>query len=140
MTEISKNNLLILAARCELELPSRGLDYDIWLATSGKRDENLDTQGFAARGVALVYNIKDDDRLNWFNVPAYTTSLDAAATLSTWMLISASDIEADGLPAVRLGDPSPRQGIKEVLGLCGRTLALTWCAAALKARAALLES
>ena len=69
----------------------------------------------------------------WFNVPTYTASLDAAVGLSNWILLHASDIGADGLPLVQLGDPS-RSPVVEVTGIHQR-LVIAWCIAALKARA-----
>ncbi len=66
-------------------------------------------------------------------IPHYTTSLDAARSLSNWVLVYASDVGADGLALVRLADTgSP---VKEVEGIHNR-LEMAWCIAALKARQA----
>lgn len=65
-------------------------------------------------------------------VKRYTTSLDAVRSLSNWVLIRASDIAADGLALVELGDPSRSPSV-EVTGIHA-DLILAWCIAALKAR------
>ena len=75
----------------------------------------------------MPYNAID----SW-HVPNYTTSLDAARSLSNWVLIQASDIAADGLAFVELGDPSRSPSV-EVHGIHAN-LVLAWCVAALKAR------
>lgn len=65
--------------------------------------------------------------------PHYTTSIDAARSLSNWMLIYASDIGADGLAMVKLGNPSLSSPSLEVYGIHS-DLIIAWCIAALKAR------
>jgi hypothetical protein len=54
-----------------------------------------------------------------------------ARYLCSWLLLQASDIGADGLPLVRLGDPSVTA---EVVGI-GRTLEQAYFAAAFRALA-----
>lgn len=68
----------------------------------------------------------------------WTRKLDDAVKLSDWILLYASDIGADGLPMVVLGDGSVAPS-REAKGIAGGTLALTWCAAALRARAAMAK-
>ena len=68
----------------------------------------------------------------WANhPPPFTTSLDAARSLSDWVLIYASDIGADGLAMVKLGDPG-RSPSPEVVGIHA-SLEIAWCIAALRA-------
>lgn len=68
----------------------------------------------------------------WRPLPAYTTSLDAARSLSDWVLIHAGDISADGLAQVILGNPATTP-VGEVEGIHQR-LEIAWCIAALKTR------
>lgn len=63
-----------------------------------------------------------------------TSSIDAARTLSDWVLLTLSDIGADGLPYAVLGDPSQSPSV-EVTGI-GATPAIALCIAGLKTRSA----
>lgn len=65
---------------------------------------------------------------------SYTSSFDLARGLSKWVLVHASDIGADGLPLVRLGNPG---NVMIVLGVGqgDKGLARAMCAAALQALA-----
>lgn len=69
-------------------------------------------------------------------VPRYTSSIDAARTLSNWLLVHASDIGADGLPLVRIANPGATP-VGEVDGIAfgggKNALARAYCAAALRA-------
>lgn len=65
-------------------------------------------------------------------IPRFTESLDAARGMSNWVVLYASDIGADGLALVQLGDPS-RSPTVEVSGI-HPSLVVAWCIAALKAR------
>lgn len=69
---------------------------------------------------------KGDEFARW----NYCRDLDQASKISGWALLHASDISADGLPHVVLTD-----GTTEAKGIGGRNLTMTWCAAALRARA-----
>lgn len=112
MTEKSnaRQVLLDLADRCEREEPSRELDFLI--------------------GVALVGR---PPIAGWeHELPCYTTSVDAAFTLSNWLLISLSDIAADGMIQCELGDPGRNL---VAVSVCARTRALALCASSLRARA-----
>lgn len=62
----------------------------------------------------------------------WTRKWEAARSLSDWILVHASDIGADGLPLVHLADPETG---REAKGVAGRTLTLTYCAAACRALA-----
>lgn len=61
----------------------------------------------------------------------YTISLDAARSLSNWVLLHLGDIGADGLPYAVLGDPSQTPP-KEATGI-GATIELALCIAGVKA-------
>lgn len=78
------------------------------------------------------YTLGDDDQPDYIPT-SYTASLDATMTLvpEGWMLITLSDIAADGMPFARLGDCDK----VEECGIAGNTT-LALCAAALRARAA----
>ena len=65
-------------------------------------------------------------------VSYYTMSLDASRSLSNWVLVFASDIGADGLAMVELGDPSHSPSV-EVCGIHS-ILEIAWCIAGLRAR------
>lgn len=60
----------------------------------------------------------------------WTRNMEDTMQLSDWVLLHASNID---MPVVRLGNPGTDQ---TAVGLGGRTLRLTWCAAALRACAA----
>lgn len=96
------------------------------------------THGHSSDGLGFLeysYLTNDGERLRYQNPPPhYTTSIDATRSLSNWVLIAASDIGADGLAYVKLGNPatSPSQ---EVMGIHA-DLVMAWCIAALKAREA----
>ena len=87
-------------------------------------------------GTVTTYQVDDDEdygpfgstRWHW---PHYTASLDAARTISNWVLITASDIAGDGLAFVRLGNPSKSSSL-EASG-CHNHLSIAWCIAALYA-------
>ena len=68
------------------------------------------------------------------NAPRYTSSIDAALTLlnKVGILLSLSDIGADGLPLAIVADPT-REGESTFEGI-GCNLAISLCIAALKAR------
>lgn len=87
-------------------------------APEGSRE--LDAE--IAMALGEVYSPYDRVRL-------YTTDLTAARSLSDWMLLYASDIGADGLAVVRLGDPASS---REVVGIHAR-LEIAWVIAAIKA-------
>lgn len=115
--------LLALADRCEREEASRDLDFAIMLARDGQpvrapsKSEKPWLKIRASRAV----------------VPLVTSDLNAARSLSGWLLAHASDID---VPMVRLSNSAIN---KTVEGYGGRTLILTWVAAALRACAADLE-
>lgn len=68
----------------------------------------------------------------------YTDSLDAARGICpSAMLVFASDIGADGLPMVKLVLDTSTTPVKEYTGI-GHTLVLAWCAASLRAHAAII--
>lgn len=126
--------LLALADRCEQATgPDRELDGAI--ATSlGWTDVHgsvlrADFQGGRPPGV-----------IDWWDhVPRFTASLDAARTISEWVLLHASDIGADGLALVELGNPTTTPtGLVRGVGYGGgqHALVLALCAAALRALAA----
>ena len=109
--------LLQLADRCEKEEPNRILDEAIRAA--------VDHQTV----------VKSGGGWDIYTADHYTTSLDAAMTLTNWLIITISDIAADGLALVKLGNPGTS---KETIGLGiakHANLAITFCAAALRARA-----
>lgn len=62
-------------------------------------------------------------------LPCWLTSIDAALTLTDWILITLSDIAGDGMPFARFADSDGREAIG-----CARTKALAVVAAALRAR------
>lgn len=114
------DELSALADRCEREEGSRDLDVAIAEAVGAPVGAN--------------------EGHTYGNTLDYTTSLDAAVTLSDWCIAHLSEIGADGLPMCVLTD-----GTREAQGMClnsptsGVTaLARALCAAALRARAALL--
>ncbi len=119
-----------LIARLEAATgPDEELDGEIALIagwTYGKRERERqpwwrDAQGYRA-GVG-----------GWDNrPPPFTGSFDKARTLSDWLLVQASDIGADGLPLVILGNPGVTPPA-DATGI-GATLPLCMCIAALKAR------
>lgn len=136
--------LLALADRCEREEPSRALDCDISNAALGTR---LFPHGASVTGVADT-NGKGSV---WKGECAfYTTSLDAAVTL----------VPEGWHATIYQGDPTTRnfkhktqlaphmenddgwaaasEAASEAAGK-GKTLAMSICAAALRARAAVLE-
>ena len=63
-----------------------------------------------------------------WKIPYYTTSFDAARTISNWVLLHLSDIGADGLPYAKLGNPGEST---EVTGI-GATIELALCIAGVK--------
>lgn len=71
-----------------------------------------------------------------WDVPRYTSSIDAARALSQWLLLYASDIGGDGLAMVRLGMPEHPPRTVEGYGLGGglHALARAYCAAAIRTR------
>lgn len=70
-------------------------------------------------------------RAEW-HIPFYTASLDAARSISSWLLISLSDISAGGLPFAVLGDPS--QSPPGQVSGCGATIELSLCIAGIKTK------
>lgn len=104
---MSAATLLELADRCEREEPSQVLD------------------------AAICEAVRGDCIYPW---PAYTSSIDAARTLSDWLLEIASDID---MPVVRLAHTDP---VREVASYGARTLALAWCAASLRALASMEQT
>ncbi len=143
---LSRRDILLrLAERCEREEPSLELSVRIFLALNDP--DVLVIDDTAARFPRPHRHVKarsiwNDSWPNWgdrhqvegiareLGCPDCASSLDAASTLSGWALAYASDIGADGLPLVVLTD-----GTSEAKGVAGRNLTLTWCAAALRARA-----
>lgn len=121
-------HLRALARDCEIDPPSRQLDRLI-------ADTILPSALSWLRPIAVYY------------CPFYSTDLSSAMRIAppNWLNITISDIAGDGLSFVKLGTPSfverhIENGIegnlistREAVGVGGRTLALTYCAAALRA-------
>ena len=109
--------LIALAERCEREEPSAALNFAIWEAVYARR--------------APVGTFEE-----WV-APAYTASLDAAVTLVpdgwSWFCEGPASISA----AAHIWNPSARASA-EYRSLA-KTPALALCAAALRARAAILK-
>lgn len=83
----------------------------------------------------IIESVKNADcYIDVDSPPSYTVSLDAARGLSNWVLIYASDIGADGLALVRLGNPAVSPS-PEVSGIHS-SLEIAWCIAGLKAQEA----
>lgn len=130
---MSDDLLLRLADRCEREQPSRELDRAIWLAVVPGATHKT-THVPHPKGAYTIEEERQDHRL--VIVPAYTTSLDAAVTLVPdgaewhWLAVS-SDVM--GEPMARVCTVENSQHMKP-----GRAMAvaLSICAAALRARAA----
>jgi len=131
---MSAEELRALARRVCEEPPSRELEHTVAQALGwrcrdwGSGDEWKPPQG------------------SWHHTeeepPTYLHSLDAARTISTWVLIHASDIGADGLPLVVLGNPATTPaGEVRAIAYCGgeHALVAAFAAAALLARAAEME-
>jgi hypothetical protein len=82
------------------------------------------------RGIAWRYrghgHFGFEDR--WISMEMLSTSIDKARRISNWLLLHMSDIGADGLPLVELGDCDANK----VVGIA-RDLPLSYCAAALRA-------
>ena len=109
--------------------PSRGLDAEI------------------ARAIGLAINESDpewvfepsyleDGHLRLSSVQPFTSSIDAALTLlnKVGILLSLSDIGADGLPLAIVADPT--REVESTFEGIGCNLAISLCIAALKAREA----
>lgn len=125
-----KDVLLALASCCEKNAPSRNTDCCIFAAVFPQR----------ARGLLDALNREDNPSTpeyvgTVFDVPYYTSSFDAALLLRPdgWVIITISEIGADGLSYVELGNPGSNG---KAIGAAGRDLILTFAAAALRARAA----
>ena len=124
--------LLALADRCEREEPSRLLDVQIAVAALGWRDHNKhDPARQQAQGQMLL--LTEDDRLNWRQAPAFTTSLDAAVTLVPEGRGYVLRSYGDGAGSAIIADP-PRDVVFGKARV-GSNMALALCAAALRARA-----
>lgn len=128
MTAQGKAALLELRDRlAKATGPDRELDADLWLALNNKRDENVGDPSFRKRGSVLLYDIKGDDRLNWFDVPKLTEGLDAAVTLvpdkQGYMLRD----YRDGAASALINYP-PRAAMKQT-ACVGSTPALALCLA-----------
>lgn len=115
---------------------SRHLDWKIHLLINPEKSHLKDCKWKQARWddeAILVWknDCKDFDAV-WDDeehVPNYTTSLDAAREMSNWLLISASDIGADGIAEVYLGNPK----ISQIVHGIHSRLATAWCIASLRA-------
>lgn len=149
-----------LAIRCETEAPSRKLDAAIARATGfftvfaepnghfgivkGIRLSGRDPSPFAYSMTApwwppgaIHRNPENDDdvaEVLGATLPSYSTSFDAARSITNWILVLCSDIHADGLSLVDLADTSALL-VKSAIGIGGRNLALTLSAAGLRALA-----
>lgn len=148
---MKRDELLALAGRCEREVPSRELDADIYIAVRipSERAGRIDKLG----GVVGWWP-KDGPYQSAIDVPCFTTSMDAALTL----VPDAKQAELSEMSRhVDWGEAHPVTGSHEReycvsvylldeagyatgMGLNGaaETLPLALCAAALKARAALV--
>lgn len=127
---VDRKTLLALAERCEnAEGPDRRLDADI--ARAARWEHRALVAWWYPPGSKTAQAL-----------PHFTASFDAARTICRWILISASDIGADGMARVVLGNPTPPSPMEA----CGisygggkHALALAYCAAALRACAEELE-
>lgn len=131
ITPAQPYQLTLLADRCEQEKPSRALDAQIADAINPPVITGI--LGELLRDIVVLL------------CPPFTRSLDAALTINYkfgngWLIVALSDIGADGLPFVKLATPSfidkTNPSVietREAVGIGGRTLALTFCAAALRA-------
>ena len=118
--------LLDLADRCDREEPSKELDGAIGYAVGATpKAKPVYKRGHYIGNKRVMLRIE----AVWL---PYTTSLDAAVTLTDWLLISLSDIAADGMIQCELGEPG-----RNLVGVSvgAKTRALALCAAALRARA-----
>lgn len=122
--------LLALADRCERDESSRELDGRLLCAIYSHEFKMWDGAGAVIGrpgGISGIGHIPSRD------IRPFTSDLTAARSLSNWLLAFASDIGSDALPLVVLGNPGTGHVVE---GRGGRTLELTWCAAALRACAA----
>ncbi len=119
---MKRDTLLALADRCEREEPSHRLDDAIWIAVEGI-DTHVETPAFK------MGNPPNRKRMA---IPHYTTSLDAAVTLRpdgfAW---NAGEERARGFASLTGEDH------RHCFDTRAKTPALAFCAAALRARAAL---
>ncbi len=91
--------------------------HHIWVDPKGER--------FVAKTTCFTRDRKYPDEL-----PYYTSSIDAARSISDWILLTLSDIAADGLAFAELGDPG--EILRTVRGIHSRpTIAL--CIAGVRA-------
>ncbi len=118
---------------------NRELDYRIAFVIQWRPNEQDDpkfAKSFAlhenAHGYKMAWAAHRFTDQSW-KIPYYTTSLDAARSISDWVLIFLGDIGADGLPYAVLGDPSMTPP-GEVNGI-GATIELALCIAGIKTHA-----
>ena len=70
-------------------------------------DRHLNAEVMTVLGyVVRDTRVMDPRGATCFSIPDFLTSWDAARTVSNWVLLGASDIGADGLPLVELGNPA----------------------------------
>lgn len=118
--------------------PSAELNLRLWLAI---HDEQFLVTERPQRRISAREFFKDwphwdnpiqvDDVAQAVGARDYTASIDAALSLfpKGWLLISLSEIAADGLSFAKFATTTPP--IKEAIGIGGRTLAITICLARL---------
>lgn len=119
--------LLDLADRCEREEPSRALEIAIYTAVGAINEAHCNTWCNQNQRTDLTREMYISA---W--APSYCVSLDAAVTLTDWLLICLSDIAADGMIQCELGEPGRNL---VAVSVCAKTRALAVCAASLRARA-----
>lgn len=142
--------LLALAARCEVEGPSRKLDLDISVAIDFRGVflpiRAGESYRWGAGGDEIELRSSADKRIGTLDpdqfVPRWTTSLDSAVTLfpsdrtihACWSMCNHVQ------PSVQAWKHHDMSGEQDIRDVEAKTLALALCAAALRARAAIVEA
>lgn len=99
----------------------------------GAKDDADDAMGLRRDISAAVLDLPAE------YAPPWHRSLDTARSISTWIIVHASEIGADGMALVELSDTGgPCRPVNVVRGV-GSTLAIALCAASLRARAMEME-
>ena len=123
-----------LALRCEQATgPDRELDAAIWLlCVPGATRMQWSYVHIATERTCKIDETRDASG-KLIIVPTYSASLDAARSISSALLINASDNLIERLAMIALASDTSKSQTQHI-GVA-RTLELAWCAAALRARA-----
>ncbi len=118
-----------------LPQPARRFDARVWAALDD-REIVFEEERWLAKSRRAPYDECVLWRIglgDWAHryIPKYTASFEASRTITNWVLITASDIAADGLAYVKLGDPT-QHPVAEADG-CHERLSMAMLAASLRA-------